>query len=100
MEGGVHSAGSGQDIAFLKNDYAQKHIGVLGIEPVVFTDEDTSNKSIVKYAGWHIDWLDGYVTVEFGARDMSELNLALIKSNIPPSFFRLSSQFLINYFRN
>ena len=41
MEGGVHSAGSGQDIAFLKNDIVQNHIGILGIEPVVFMDEDT-----------------------------------------------------------
>ena len=59
-----------------------------------------SSGSIVIYAGWHIGWLDGYFTIEFGTRYMPELNLVLIKSNIPLSFFRLSSQFLINYFRN
>ena len=52
-----------------------------------------SNGSIVKYAGWHIDWFDGYLTVESRTRDMSELNLVLINSNIPPSFLDFPHNF-------
>ena len=66
---------------------------LMGWSQRLFLVERESNGSIVKYAGWHIDQPDSYLTVESGTMDMSELNLVLIKSNISSSFLDFPHNF-------
>jgi hypothetical protein len=46
LEGGATSPGSGQDVAFLKDNSIQQQIDFLGIEPVVFVDQSTDMVSV------------------------------------------------------